>query len=75
VARGIGKPCVVGAGAMHVDADAGCLTVGARAVRRGALLTIDGGTGSVFEGTPPLQIPAPTEAVQTLLTWAAEAGA
>ena len=75
IARGIGKPCVVGAGAMVVDGDAGRLTVGAREVRRGALLTIDGGTGCVFEGVQALHVPAPSDAVQTLLGWAAEAGA
>ena len=75
VARGIGRPCVVGAGAMHVDAVAGRLTVGAREVPRGALLTIDGGTGCVFEGVLALHVPTPSAAVQTLLAWAAEADA
>ena len=73
IARGIGKPCVVGAGAMVVDGDAGRLTVGAREVRRGALVTIDGGTGCVFEGVVPLHVRAPSDAVQTLLGWAAKA--
>ena len=45
VARGMGKPCVTGAGALEVNEAGGFLTVGEAIVRRHDWLTIDGATG------------------------------
>jgi len=50
VARGMGKPCVVGAEALTIDEHAGCLRAGARVVREGQALSIDGTTGEVIVG-------------------------
>ena len=50
VARGMGKPCVVGAGALHVDDAAGELKVDGKVFREGDELSIDGTTGEVIEG-------------------------
>ena len=50
VARGMGKPCVTGAGALEVNEVGGFLTVGDTVVRRHDWLTIDGATGRVMQG-------------------------
>ena len=52
VARGMGRPCVAGAGAITVDS-AAKLTVGAVTVAEGQILTIDGSTGEVIVGEVP----------------------
>jgi pyruvate,orthophosphate dikinase len=51
VARGLGKPCVVGAGALHVDDQAGALQVDGKLFREGDELSIDGTAGEVIEGS------------------------
>ncbi len=48
VARGLGKPCIVGAGALAVDEALGELRVANRVLREGDLLSIDGSTGEVL---------------------------
>ncbi len=50
VARGLGKPCIVGAGALAVDEEAGELRVGERVFREGDELSIDGTAGEVLAG-------------------------
>jgi pyruvate,orthophosphate dikinase len=50
VARGMGKPCIVGAGALVVDSAAGTVRVAGRELREGDALSIDGTTGEVIEG-------------------------
>ncbi len=50
VARGLGKPCIVGAGALAVDEAAGALRVGERVFREGDELSIDGTSGEVLAG-------------------------
>jgi pyruvate,orthophosphate dikinase len=50
VARGLGKPCIVGAGDLVVDEHAGELRVGDRVFREGDRLSIDGTTGEVIAG-------------------------
>ncbi len=50
VARGMGKPCVVGAEALLVDADGGRLRAAGRVLKEGESLSIDGTTGEVILG-------------------------
>ncbi|HET9209363.1 MAG TPA: pyruvate, phosphate dikinase [Thermoanaerobaculia bacterium] len=50
VARGLGKPCVVGAGDLDVDEEEGTVKVGDRAFREGDQMSIDGTTGEVIAG-------------------------
>jgi pyruvate,orthophosphate dikinase len=50
VARGMGKPCVVGAEALIVEVDAGRLRAAGKAVKEGESLSIDGSTGEVILG-------------------------
>jgi pyruvate,orthophosphate dikinase len=71
VARGWGIPAVVGASA--VDVRDGEVAIGERVLKDGDVITIDGASGEVFEGT----IPGTTEVVpeaHTLMAWAREQG-
>ncbi|MBB5751951.1 pyruvate, phosphate dikinase [Prosthecomicrobium pneumaticum] len=70
IARGMGKPCVAGAGTLRVDARAGTLSAGERTVRRGDTVTLDGGSGAVMVGAVPLSQPELTGAFATLMDWA-----
>jgi len=53
VARGMGKPCVSGAGTVHVDEHGRRMTVDGRVVREGEWITLDGSTGTVYLGAVP----------------------
>ena len=64
VARGLGKPCIVGAGALTVDEEKGALRVDGRSFQEGDLLSIDGTTGEVIAGE---LAPTPSEVLQVLL--------
>jgi len=50
VARGMGRPCVSGAGALAIDLKSRTLRVGGREVKEGDVLTLDGSTGEVMLG-------------------------
>jgi pyruvate,orthophosphate dikinase len=54
VARGWGKCCIVGCGALHVDVEARVLSVGGRTYREGEILTLNGTKGAVYAGALPL---------------------
>jgi pyruvate,orthophosphate dikinase len=51
VARGLGKPCIVGAESLEVRADLGLVRCAGKTVKAGDEISIDGGTGEVFIGT------------------------
>ena len=70
VARGMGRPCVSGAGALKIDVANGMLSVGTRMFKRGDVITIDGATGQVFEGRVPMRHPEMTGDFGTLMDWA-----
>ncbi len=70
VARGMGKPCVVGCEALRIDLAAREFRVGETVVRQGDVVSIDGGTGQVILGEVPLIDPQLTGEFQTLLAWA-----
>ncbi|MBY0372290.1 pyruvate, phosphate dikinase, partial [bacterium] len=53
VARGLGKPCVAGCGAISIDYRTQQFTVGGLVVKRGEWITIDGATGEVILGKVP----------------------
>ena len=57
VARGWGKCCVVGAGALHIDAAKGTLTVGGKRYTRKDVFSIDGSTGEVMLGQVKRNVP------------------
>ncbi len=64
VARQMGKVCVCGASALHIDYGAGTLTVGGRVFNKGDFLSIDGTSGEVYAGEVKT---APSEIVQVLI--------
>lgn len=70
VARGMGRPCVAGAGHVHVDYAAACLTIGNLTVRQGEVLTIDGTTGEVMLGEVPTVAPKLGGNFATIMHWA-----
>ena len=57
VARGWGKCCVVGAGALHIDAAKGTLTVNGKRYTRKDVFSIDGSTGEVMLGEIKRNVP------------------
>ena len=70
VARGMGRPCVSGAGGIKIDMTAEKLTVGGETVARGEWLTIDGSTGQVFKGRVPMVEPELSGDFARLMEWA-----
>jgi len=70
VARGMGRPCVSGAGALRIDAKAGTMQVGSRVLRKGDIITIDGGTGQVLGGRAKMREPKLSGAFAILMGWA-----
>ncbi|HEY1632203.1 MAG TPA: pyruvate, phosphate dikinase [Rhizomicrobium sp.] len=70
VARGMGRPCVSGAGMIKIDAAKGEMNIGPHAIRRGDVITIDGATGQVFKGRVPTIEPELTGDFGTLMGWA-----
>ena len=70
VARGMGKPCVCGAGSLKIDARAGIMQCGGRNWRAGDVITIDGGSGEIYEGRVPMLQPELTGDFGTLMGWA-----
>ena len=70
VARGMGKPCIVGCEELSIDHKTGVVTIGEHKLRAGDVITIDGGTGSVIIGAVPLVPPAIDENFGTILGWA-----
>ena len=70
VARGMGRPCVSGAGEVHIDEEAGLFRARGREFRAGEVITIDGGKGEVMEGAVPMIEPELTGDFQTLMGWA-----
>ena len=70
VARGMGKPCVCGAGALKIDAKAGTMTVAGKVWRAGDLITLDGASGGVFDGRVATLQPELTGDFGTLMGWA-----
>ena len=70
VARGMGKPCVCGAGALRVDYRAQTMTAGGTTLKRGDTLTIDGATGQVLAGKVPMMEPTLSGEFATVMEWA-----
>jgi pyruvate,orthophosphate dikinase len=70
VARGWGKPCVVGAGEIAIHYAKNEFSVDSTRVRRGDWLTVDGTSGQVIEGQAPLIDPELGDDFKTLMQWA-----
>ena len=72
VARGMGRPCVSGAGTLAIDAKAKVMRVGSREVNEGDVITIDGASGEVMVGEVPTVQPELAGDFGVLMTWADE---
>ena len=72
VARGMGKPCVSGAGGIRIDYEAGELRVPGHSFTKGDILTIDGSTGQVLLGSVAMQRPELSGSFGDLMEWADE---
>ncbi len=70
VARGAGKPCVVGAEGLHIDMASRSFEAGGQLINEGDVISIDGGTGTVVAGAVALVTPTISKDFATLLSWA-----
>ena len=70
VARGMGKPCVSGAGTIRIDYATQTLNAAGRILKKGDWITIDGSTGQVLEGTVAMLQPELSGEFGTLMQWA-----
>jgi pyruvate,orthophosphate dikinase len=72
VARGMGKPCVAGAGELEIDLHAKRVRVGDTELGDGDTIAIDGSTGVVTADDVELEEPEMSKAFKTVLAWADE---
>lgn len=70
VARGMGKCCVAGCGAVDIDYAEGAMNIGDRVIRRGEYITLDGGAGEVIAGRVPTVPPEESDYFQKFMKWA-----
>jgi pyruvate,orthophosphate dikinase len=70
VARGWGKPCIVGAGEIAINYDKNEFSANGTRIKRGDWLTVDGTSGKVIVGVAPLIDPELGEDFNTLMRWA-----
>ena len=69
VARGMGKSCVAGCGALAINYEQGTMRIGDQIVREGDALTLDGSTGEVMLGHAKTLIPELGDAFGELMKW------
>ncbi|MBP7021762.1 MAG: pyruvate, phosphate dikinase [Planctomycetes bacterium] len=74
VARGWGKCCIVGCGALDINVEAGTVKVGDTVLRELDVITLNGTKGNVYVGALPLKVMDPEENVElkTFLGWCDE---
>jgi len=70
VARGMGRPCVSGAGELHINAKAGVLTARGRTFKAGDVITIDGSQGEILAGAMAMVEPELSGDFASLMIWA-----
>ena len=70
VARGMGKPCVSGAGSLRVDYKAGTMIALGRTFKKGDVVTIDGATGQILAGSVPMREPSLSGDFSIIMEWA-----
>jgi pyruvate,orthophosphate dikinase len=72
VARGMGKPCVSGAGALQIDLKAKRVSVNGTELGEGDVIAIDGSAGIVTADDVPLEDPEVSDHFETVLEWSDE---
>ena len=70
VARGMGRPCVSGAGGLRIDYKAATMTIGNEVFNKGDIVTVDGTTGEVLRGAVTMRQPEMSGEFATLMSWA-----
>jgi pyruvate,orthophosphate dikinase len=70
VARGMGRPCVCGAGALQIDVEKGTVRVGSRILKKGDVITVDGAKGEVLVGAVKMVEPMLGGDFAELMGWA-----
>ncbi|HET9936988.1 MAG TPA: pyruvate, phosphate dikinase [Methyloceanibacter sp.] len=72
VARGMGRPCIVGASAVVIDLERETLSAGGVLLHKGDVVTIDGSTGDIIKGRVPMREPVLSDDFNILMGWADE---
>ena len=72
VARGMGKPCVVGAEGLTIDIENKTIGNGERVLMEGDIISIDGSLGEVYIGELDTEPPRPSDEFNTLMDWCSE---
>ncbi len=72
VARGMGKCCVAGCGALDINYSKKVMSVGGETIKEGDWISLDGSTGEVMSGQVPTVNPEMTGNFGTLMKWADE---
>ena len=72
VARGMGKPCVVGAEGLTIDVENKTIGNGERVLTEGDIISIDGSLGEVYIGELETEPPRPSDEFNTLMDWCSE---
>jgi len=72
VARGMGRPCVSGSGEINIDYESKEFKAGNLTIKEGDIITIDGGTGRVIQGSVPTVKPDISGYFSTIMKWADE---
>ncbi|MDO8945283.1 MAG: PEP/pyruvate-binding domain-containing protein, partial [Desulfobacterales bacterium] len=72
VARGMGKCCVAGCTAVHIEEDTKVMTIGPNVFREGDFITLNGSTGEVILGQVALVPPDLSGDFHTIMKWADE---
>jgi pyruvate,orthophosphate dikinase len=70
VARGMGRPCVVGASSVSIDLERETLQAGGTLLQKGDIITIDGSTGQIIKGRVAMREPDLSEDFNCLMQWA-----
>jgi pyruvate,orthophosphate dikinase len=70
VARGMGKPCVSGAGAVRIDDKKRVMTADGRTIREGDWISLDGSIGRVYLGQAPTIDAEVSDTFGTFMEWA-----
>ena len=69
VARGMGKPCIVGAESLVIDYDEKTISSGEITLEEGDLISIDGSAGEIYLGELELEPPKLSDEFNTLMDW------
>ncbi len=72
VARGMGKPCVVGAEGLNIDVENKTVGNGEDLLSEGDIISIDGSLGEVYIGELETEPPKPSDEFNTLMEWCNE---